>query len=491
MQIQNFTLTNVGTIRTLPGGPRIFRHGTLTNTGTLDIQTNTDALFFNSALTIQNAGTLTIAAGATLHTDNLHNNVGGTITNNGTVSIESDYTQDAGNVTGNPIAFNVAGILHRTGAGTVAIAVTNTDLTLDGNLLSANQTIALHQQPALPHRRHHQPGHDHVGRNRRAGSFLQIQNFTLTNVATTRTLPGGPRIFRHGTLTNTGTLDIQTNTDALFFNSALTIQNAGTLTIAAGATLHTDNFTQTPSGTFHTTIDAAGPFGRLVADAGVLAGTLEVTTIGSPAGPSYDVVTGTISGAFGTLNYGSQQYQTAYSANAVMLSIPGNYRFGSLALSSSLAGATGVTYTLDFEGPALGGGSSTLTLTAPAGTVFPAGCANYLLTDTTSGASQTSASVTGGGTAAVTITVPFGTAVNDHLTLAVTGVTNTSPFGRYSLTLATGANTLPLGFVLGNPSAPSITSADHATFTVGAAGSFTVTGTGSPTLSSPVRCPRA
>jgi hypothetical protein len=70
------------------------------------------------------------------------------------------------------------------------------------------------------------------------------------------------------------------------------------------------------------------------------------------------------------------------------------------SLSSSVAGALS-TYTVDFT--TVAANATTITLTGPAVTVFPARDANYSV-NVNGGGATTPTSVTGGGTAAVTIT---------------------------------------------------------------------------------------
>ncbi len=87
---------------------------------------------------------------------------------------------------------------------------------------------------------------------------------------------------------------------------------------------------------------------------------------------------------------------------------------------------------------AMTGGSSTLNLVGPTGTVFPASAASYSITDSTtsSGSGTVTAGVSGGGTSNVTITVPNTINSGDSLTLTILTVINPSvASSAYSIAL--------------------------------------------------------
>jgi hypothetical protein len=120
----------------------------------------------------------------------------------------------------------------------------------------------------------------------------------------------------------------------------------------------------------------------------------------------------------------------------------------SVAVSSTTAGATGVTYTVagfttSSSGAIPTGG--TITLVATAGTILPSSSCDYALTDATTPSASftcaTSASVSGNGSS-VTLVVPSPIKAGDSLTLGITGVTNPGS-GSYSLHLATSADGAP------------------------------------------------
>ena len=112
-----------------------------------------------------------------------------------------------------------------------------------------------------------------------------------------------------------------------------------------------------------------------------------------------------------------------------------------VALSSNVAGASPVTYTVGFTTSSSGSipADGSITLVGPAGTVWPNSNSSYVLTDlTTSSGSFTSASsnssadpgtdlynwLNGPRGAAITIGVPNAIDAGDHLSLAISGVVN-------------------------------------------------------------------
>ena len=145
---------------------------------------------------------------------------------------------------------------------------------------------------------------------------------------------------------------------------------------------------------------------------------------------------------------------TAYGPPPVGATAPGQ---PTVSLSTTAAGASGVTYTIGFTTSGTGsvpvGGS--LTLIGPAGTVWPHADSAYGLTDSTtpsgSFTSVTSISFASPGLpiynwldgnrgAAVTVTVPDAITAADQVTLSVTGVVNPGA-GSRTLAVATSADT--------------------------------------------------
>jgi hypothetical protein len=128
---------------------------------------------------------------------------------------------------------------------------------------------------------------------------------------------------------------------------------------------------------------------------------------------------------------------TALAASKVSLA--------TLQVSSLSASATDVSYTVNFATPsALTSGASTITLTAPAGTVLPAaGSVCYgVYDDPGGGAFGTSGcgSVTVTGTKAV-ITVPLNIAAGDSVSVLVPGISNPTSAGAKAVKVATSADT--------------------------------------------------
>ena len=128
------------------------------------------------------------------------------------------------------------------------------------------------------------------------------------------------------------------------------------------------------------------------------------------------------------------------AATAAPYTIAANASPGVLvAVNPSSTGAT-ATYTISnvHASGALAGGSGTLKLEAPTGTVFPNNPGFYTIMDqtTSSGSGTVSAALSGGGTNVVTFTVPNNINPRDVLTLSVTDVRNPgTSSGTDSITL--------------------------------------------------------
>jgi hypothetical protein len=116
-----------------------------------------------------------------------------------------------------------------------------------------------------------------------------------------------------------------------------------------------------------------------------------------------------------------------------------------LQVSSLSASATDASYTVNFATPsAMTSGTSTITITAPAGTVLPAPSGTcYKVYDDPGGAAFGTSgcgTVTLTGTTAV-ITVPLNIAAGDPVSVIVPGVTNPASTGSKTLTVSTNAAT--------------------------------------------------
>jgi hypothetical protein len=110
---------------------------------------------------------------------------------------------------------------------------------------------------------------------------------------------------------------------------------------------------------------------------------------------------------------------------------------------------------------AMTGGSSTIKLEAPAGTVFPNSPSFYTVTDQTtpSGSGTVTAALSGGGSNVVTFTVPNSIEQGDELTLNVADVLNpNAPSSTDSITLVGAVTNLP-------PTAPPPTAPNPVTST--------------------------
>ena len=127
---------------------------------------------------------------------------------------------------------------------------------------------------------------------------------------------------------------------------------------------------------------------------------------------------------------------------------------GVTVVASPAAPATQATYTISnlHASAALIGGSGTVTVSAPAGTVFPNNAAYYFVQDsTTSTGSGTVNAVYGGGTATVLVTVPQTINGGDTLSITIQDAINPANAGVYTMLVS--------GNVTGSTSGPVFPSA--------------------------------
>lgn len=129
------------------------------------------------------------------------------------------------------------------------------------------------------------------------------------------------------------------------------------------------------------------------------------------------------------------------------------------------------TYTITglHASAALAGGSSTISIVGPAGTVFPANAASYSITDATTGTGTgtVTAAVSGGGTNSVTITVPNNINSGDALSLTILTVINPST--------ASSTYTVSFGGNVSGPAARAAVPASNLTYPNGGIVNFSGT----------------
>ncbi len=154
-------------------------------------------------------------------------------------------------------------------------------------------------------------------------------------------------------------------------------------------------------------------------------------------------------GAIGTIN----DFAVSTSADPVAVSaspysITANGTPGvAVTVDPSSLGAS-ATYTLSniLAAADLAGGSATIKLEAPAGTVFPSSPSDYGITDDTtpSGSGTVTAALSGAGTNVVTFTLPNSIKQGDELTLKIAEVLNpTLPSSTDAITLVGAVTNLP------------------------------------------------
>jgi hypothetical protein len=315
------TIVNAGTFETKGGkiNPDYLRASLTNSSGaTTKIDGITDDDADGGVTTLTDEGTFSVGSAGILSLTggSKFTHSGGTLTNDGTLSVTSGtFTQSGGTDSGNAISVISATLSDSAGAATFDLYGT---VTLSGTIPSG-QTVDAIGNPSYsttiePGANWTNDGTFELDSETVSGSGstdLYAPSDTLTNDGTFETEGGtiNPNYLRTS-LTNasggTTKIDGITNDDA--DGGVTTLTNKGTLSVgsADGITLSGGSlFTQDSSGTFSPTVNAStGVFG-ITGGVDTLAGTLDITTVGSPAvNNTYNVINNatSVTGTFSTVD---------------------------------------------------------------------------------------------------------------------------------------------------------------------------------------------
>ncbi len=332
----SYTVTNAGTIKTAGGvnNPNYLRTNvTNTSGGTVDIDGVTNEDGSGGATTFTNDGAFSVGltkGSLALSDGSSFAQSGGTMTINGIFSQNTGtFTQSGGVDAGDPISVTNATMSDSAGSGTFTFDLFGTD--------SLGGTIPSGQTVDVIGNRSFKSVADLAGNLTNDGTLeldadtgsgsgsvqLVGQADTVTNGGTLETEGGtvGADYLRTNVTNNIGaSVDIDGVTLEDGSGGATTLTNNGTLSVGDGDGLTLSDgsaFSQSSTGTFAPTVDAStGAFG-ITGGTDSVAGTLDVTTVGSPAvGSTYNVIRSSSSllGAFSML---LGPYTVSYSSTAV------------------------------------------------------------------------------------------------------------------------------------------------------------------------------
>ncbi len=249
LTISSGTLTNTGTITSeaAEGASHRFIEGSITNTGTLNIDSDTE--YNGSAAALTNEGTLNVAEGTTLNVSNdgtVTNGTGGKIVAGltGNVFLEqgSTFTEGAGTTSGTkPVILRDAALVY-TGSGASLITQHGEGNTLSGNI-SSGQSLVLESTNGEHVKTTASASFTNAGtitltksETSNNNARLTISSGTLTNTGTitSEAAEGASHRFIEGSITNTGTLNI--DSDTAYNASSATLINEGVVNIAESVT---------------------------------------------------------------------------------------------------------------------------------------------------------------------------------------------------------------------------------------------------------------
>jgi PKD domain/IPT/TIG domain len=282
LTVASGTLTNTGKIDVEPGtGGERQLDGSLTNGGTLTVGTN--MLFDGSKATLTNEGGVDLGEGveASVEGDGTFTNgAGGSIAAPGGANVlvpgGSTFNQGAGTTSGSQPVIVEQAALNYTGSGASTIRARSYTTQLSGNI-SSGQSLLIEGCV----------GSGYPAYVEAAKGFSNEGTITLTSAKHSGSDCGGNDASRlllakSGTLTNTGTIDVEPGTGGeRQLEGSLT--NNGLLSLGAGTTLKlTGGYTEAAAATLETMIGGTSDFGALsVTGAATLAGTVWVRQVNS------------------------------------------------------------------------------------------------------------------------------------------------------------------------------------------------------------------
>ncbi len=299
--------------------------GTVT-IGAASTQANDDTL-------TTNAGTFTVANGGnlSLSSNSSFTQSAGTLTLNGPLSESSGtFTQSGGTESGDPVTLSSTTLADSVGTGTfdfvgggtlsgtipsgqtvtVSGASTNVQLSLSG-VVTDDGVLNLAPTPS---------GYALIGGS---GSLTVGSGGTF---ATTAGPSGSAQAYIEAPVTNQagGTITVgapstDQNDDTLTSNSGtLQVINGGALVLSANSTL-----TNTSTGTLGVTVNGTAGTGGITGPGVTITGsTLSVTTVGSPAVSTlFTPISGPVTGTFATFIFPEADYAVTYPSSAVQLEV--------------------------------------------------------------------------------------------------------------------------------------------------------------------------
>jgi fibronectin-binding autotransporter adhesin len=301
---------------------------TIDTGGTVTIG-NPDTVQDNGTLTT-NKGSFTVSSGGeiSLSGSSSFTQSGGTLTATGPFTDSSGtFTMSGGTESGNPVTITGGTLADSAGGGSFDVtnsatlsgkipsgqsvkvdgSSTNVEATLSGTLTD-NGTLDL---------------------NSTSNGFSMIEGDALTVAsggALTTSGSGSESYLRVPITIDTGGTVTIGNPDTVQDSGTATV-NSGTLKVVDGGELtlsSTSTLTNNAGGTLGVTVDAStGAWGVAASgDSVSLAGTLEVTTVGSPTlGNTYEPITGSVTGTFSSFAFGPKYYVVTYPTNEVQVQI--------------------------------------------------------------------------------------------------------------------------------------------------------------------------
>ena len=332
--INGSLLTNNGTFETVNDGTNTdYIEAPLTNSQNGTVTIAAPATHQDEATTTTNKGTFDIAStgGLALTGTASFTDSAGTLVNSGAMTVSSGtFTQSGGVESGNPVVLsNSSSLVDSAGAGSFDLI---NDDALSGTIPTGQTVTVLGTPGNNSIATLATPGVTNNGKlildTEAGGGYADINGGLLTNNGTLQTVKDGSNNdYIEASVTNAtgGTVTIASPTTSQ--DESTTTTNHGTFSVVDGGAITLTGgaaFTQSSTGTFSAAVDATNGVFGLKGGTDTIAGTLVITTVGSPTlGSPYNVISGaaSLAGTFSALRFGPHAYVIGYSSSAVTATV--------------------------------------------------------------------------------------------------------------------------------------------------------------------------
>ena len=317
------TVASGASLTTTGAGNPAYLRDNITNNGTVSIgaantlQDQNTATSNNASFTVASGGNLAVTGGGTFTN-------AGTLTDTGSFSQNGGtYTQTSGSIVGRPVVITGGTIVDTAGTGAIDV---QGGAAFSGNI-PTGQTVTIDGAATSVVLNVTSPVTDNgtVAFAPTSNGYALVQGSPITVASggiLTTTGTGNPAYIRDNvTIQSGGTFSVGASDTRQ--DQSTTTANAGTFKVVNGGHYSlTGALTSTSSSVLGVTVNGTSGTGGISGSGLAVAGTLSVTTVGSPAvNTLFTPITGPVTGTFSTFSFGSDDYAVTYPSGAVQLQV--------------------------------------------------------------------------------------------------------------------------------------------------------------------------